>query len=180
MGRKLFVLAMIFVFASFAAYAEDAPKKQENAAAKSTDMEISGKCMLVGTSNFPIVQFTTDDGAKYSLGGAYFDELKRLNNIKIQIRAKKAGNKQDYEHLDVLEFEILDVGKGVKPYFGTIEEKDGQLLLVVKDAGDPFILKSKNKAVMEKLSEGEGSRAWIAGDLNGKELKVKKWRILSK
>ncbi|RJO66651.1 MAG: hypothetical protein C4523_11815 [Myxococcales bacterium] len=185
MRMKWIVFALLLAgLAALPAWAQEAAKTEGKAepAKQSGDAKeqlvLVGKSYLVGASNFPIVEFSAEGGAMYSLGGPRFEELKRLQNIKIKINAVPAGKKLQYNHLDVYDFEILDVGDGIKPFYGTLLVSDGVVKIQLQDAGEPLKL-TGNEKILEKLAEANGGRAWVAGNLEGAALRVQRFRVLT-
>ncbi len=127
---------------------------------------------------------------RYRLTGAYVDELRQLRNITVCVRFlededddddkdEKKGDKLGYEDLNVVDYEIMDVGNGRKPYFGTLAQQEGELFLVVKNIGQGLALHGNSK-VIKVLRAGIGSRAWVVGELDGAKLSVQVFHVLTK
>ncbi len=175
----LLVLFLMAV-ASFAFAGEKAPAGKDEAPAAPVVEEMTGKILLVGTSHFPVIQFTLDSGDKVSLGGEFQNELKRLQKVTLKVKAVAKGNRIGYKHYEVIDFEILDIGKGVKPYFGLLQIQGESVLLKLRDAGD-LIRLTGNSKVLELLKNAaeNGGRAWVTGTMKNNQIKVKKFRILS-
>lgn len=176
-GKRIGLTAIILLGALCAcATAEQATKGTPPA---SDAIELSGVPMLVGNLPFPILQFTTPDGKKYSLAGPLLDELKNLQNVTIKVIARKTGEKdQEWDRLEVLDYDVLDVGKGVKPYLGQIELRGGVAVLVVKGSGQVLTLAGNRKA-LDILARANGGKAWVTGDLSGTTLTIKRFKVLS-
>jgi hypothetical protein len=164
------VLLVLFAIPGFALAQEE----------RAPELDLVGSAQLVGTSHFPVLLFTAEDGKKYSLGGPFYEELKRIERIKIRIFATASGKKQEHPHLSVLRYEILDVGDGVKPFVGSLSEKDGLLILSILDTPVTYALQG-NMKVLGMLKKALGGRVWIAGDVQPDgTLKIRKFGILSK
>lgn len=138
---------------------------------------LTGKCNMVGSANFPILQFSVDKKENYSVSGPYFEELKNLEGIIIKVVANKTDGKQGLSGLEVIEYEILDVGKGVKPFVGVLKVFNNKLSIMIKDT--PIIYElTGNTAVLEKLGNLYNAKVWIAGDETDGKLKIRKYGII--
>ena len=146
--------------------------------AAAESVELVGKCKVVGSANFEFVQLTDENGKLHILTGPYVEEFKRLRNIGIKVFGVKAGKELNLDKIKVYDYEILDVGKGVKPYFGTLREEGDGVRLEIRNAGSGFGL-TGNKKVHKKLVNGVGKRAWVVGEFKENGLRVKKFRILA-
>jgi len=176
-ASALALIMLVFLCAS--ALAQNAGTAPEAQSADASVLKLTGSCRVIGTDQFPVLEFTSSDGKIYSLGGPYYNELLRLYKMTIRIEAKASGKKQALDHLVVFDYEILDTGKGEKPFVGSVEKDGKSLMLKLKDSPQVFTL-SGNKKVLEKLSEGINGKVWIIGDVKGSKLKVRKFNVIKK
>lgn len=178
----LFVLLLALPLSAEGTKAVEETKAAAVKAEKSAGEEVSmtrieGSGELVGSAHFQLFLFTTKSGVKLTLGGPMFAELKKLEGISLRVFARPAGTKQDYQNYEVFDYEILDVGKGVKPFVGSVSEKEGKLILSIKDSPQTYTLLGNSK-VLEKIREGIGGKVWVAGDLRGTEIRVRKFNVI--
>lgn len=173
------VLGLCLLLAGIAV-AQETPPAETPEPQTARELELVGAARLVGSGNFPVLLFAAENGERFSLGGPLFTELTRIENIKIRIWAVREGTKQDHPHLAVVRYEILDVGKGVKPFVGRVIVQDDKLVLSLLDSPKEYTLTGNSK-VLAMLRKVAGGRVWIAGEVQeGNTLRIRKYGILTK
>ncbi len=144
-------------------------------------VEKTGVVGIVGNVPFTKVTFIdSNDSQTYELVGYWRDELARLGGVKVRILAldKSAKTKESNTNskgasaalvmpvLEVLEYEIVDVGGGVKPFVGFLHKDGNKLVLHVSGFPEPIKILARGK-VRKKLETLLGAKVWIAGKLVG-------------
>ena len=149
--------------------------------------EKTGSIGLVGTAPNIRVSFIDDsDNRTYLLTGEWTDELKTLGGVKLALRVipvSSVANQMDPSHLpelQVLEYEIVDVGGGVKPYVGFLHMDNDKLVLHVANFGVPIVIRAPAK-VAATLKNLVGSKLWMTGNLSsGPVLRVTRMNVIKK
>ena len=148
--------------------------------------EKTGSVGLVGTAPNIRVSFIDDaDNKTYLLTGVWTDELKTLGGVKLALRVMPVGgvNQTDpmqLPELQVLEYEIVDVGGGVKPYVGFLHTDNGKLVLHVAGFGVPIVIRAPAK-VTATLKNLVGSKLWMTGKLGaGPVLRLTRMNVIKK
>jgi len=165
--KKAFFVLAVLLFTLSMAYADE----------DGETVTLVGKCYMSGSANFKVLQFSVSKTENYSLSGVYYNELKNLEGITVKILAKPAKDKGSLKGLEVIEYEILDVGKGIKPFVGLLKVFNNKLSLVIKDS--PMIYELiGNSAVLKRLGDLYNGKVWIAGDVEDGKLRIRKYGVI--
>ncbi len=178
MKTKIFALAAL---ALTAAFLTAFPAKAEDKPAPATQSELVVKTGVVGLmGNEPFVKISfIEDGTSqtFELSGYYAAEFKKLGGAKVKITALKPKAAEgvktetisiELEKLTVVEYEIVDVGGGVKPYVGVLLEEGGAFKLLVSGLPEPIKLAPGGEQMSQLLSKNAGAKVWIAGKTSDK------------
>lgn len=147
-------------------------------------LEAAGKVREVsgGIGGQADVILQLDDKSELVLHGrdpADDDELHRLAGVRVKIDGLTGdpllppGN-----HVRVIKYEILDVGRGAPPRVGTMAQLllDGKpRLLFVDDRGRAELLPAQWLPKMERLV---GAKMWIVGSSSGADLTPSRYGVL--
>jgi len=117
----------------------------------------------------------TANGKDTPITGALVDELSHLAGVRVELlgyREKRALRMEGYR--------ILDVGNGVRPLVGILQELPGGGMALGGDSGEPVPL-SLDAATRRHLGPKAGAKIWVSGKklLSG-ELRVARWGLLSR
>jgi|GEM_PF-2258610 len=155
--------------------------------AAETIVEKTGTLGLVGTSPNIYVSFIDESDSKtYILKGVWTGELKTLGGVKVSVRAMDTTPVTgeiaaiQLPQLTVIDYEIVDVGGGTKPFVGFLHMDGKKLLLHVRNFGVPITIRAPAK-IKETLTGLVGSKMWMTGKLKaGPVLRLTRMNVIKK
>ena len=144
-------------------------------AADMSDAAVEGIVRVVGSDPSPQVVLSVGEGmatAQIALVGEYRDELGTLSGVSVAVVGDSVANPQGMpaHAIHVLEYDIVSVNS--EPvYLGVLTQRDGVWWL---DREESFRL-----TLLPSDLEGRvGAKVWIAGPVDGDELRVQSYGIV--
>jgi hypothetical protein len=140
-----------------------------------TDIPIQGVVRIVGNDPSPQVVLSVVEGAstaQIALVGDLRDELGRLSGVEVAVDGDSVANPQGMpaRAIDVRYYDVLSVNSE-PAYLGILENRDGVWWL---DREESLRL----AALPSDLEARDGAKVWIAGPLEGDELRVQSYGIV--
>ncbi len=134
-----------------------------------------GVVRVVGHDPAPQVVLSVGEGAEatqIALVGELRDELGRLSGVEVSISGSDTENPQGIpeQAIDVLDYDVVSVNSA-DAYLGVLELRDGTLWLDRENA-------LKLAVVPHQLENLAGAKVWIAGPVDGDELRVQSFGIV--
>jgi hypothetical protein len=134
-----------------------------------------GVVRVVGADPSTQVVLSVGEGAEAShiaLVGEFHNELGMLSGVEVSIAGSEVPNPQGIpeQAIDVYEYDVISVNSA-PAYLGVLELRDGELWL---DRANALML----TAVPAQLQNMAGAKVWIAGPLNGDELRVQSFGVV--
>lgn len=194
--RLSIVLALGLAFAACSGAEEDEQPQQvgdgdqgrpqpEMRAAENSDDEVPGVpettlegiVRIVGNDPTPQVVLSVNEGAstaQIALVGELRDELGRLSGVRVAVAGDSVANPQGVpaRAVHVTDYDVVSINSE-PAYLGVLENRDGVWWL---ERDEPLIL-----TVLPSDLEGRiGTKLWIAGPLEGKELRVQSYGIVKR
>ncbi len=146
----------------------------ENAADMS-DSAVEGIVRVVGNVPSPQVVLSVGEGAataQIALVGDFRDELGRLSGVGVVVLGDSVANPQGMPvyAIDVVEYDVVSVNSE-PAYLGVLEHRDGVWWLDREEALMLTLLPSA-------LEGSAGAKVWVAGVLEGEELRVQSYGVV--
>ena len=144
-------------------------------AAEISDAAVEGIVRVVGSDPSPQVVLSVGEGmatAQIALVGEYRDELGTLSGVSVAVVGDSVVNPQGMpaHAIDVLEYDVVAVNSA-PAYLGILARRDGVWWL---DREESFRL-----TLLPSDLEGRvGAKVWVAGPVDGDELRVQSYGIV--
>ena len=144
-------------------------------AADMSDAAVEGIVRVVGSDPSPQVVLSVGEGmatAQIALVGEFRDELGTLSGVSVAVVGDSVANPQGMpaHAIDVLEYDVVSVNSA-PAYLGVLTQRDGVWWL---DREESFRL-----TLLPSDLEGRvGAKVWIAGPVDGDELRVQSYGIV--
>lgn len=141
-----------------------------------SNIAVEGLVRVVGNDPSPQVVLSVGEGTattQIALVGTFRDELGRLSGVAVAVVGDSIANPQGMpaHAIDVLEYDIVAVNSA-PAYLGVLAQRDGVWWL---DREDSFRL-----TLMPSDLEGRaGAKVWIAGPVDGDELRVQSYGVVN-
>ncbi len=175
------VVKRILGFYLMAALAACSRSQQEAASAADTspaaiagDTAAQGIIRSIGADPFAqlVIQPRPGHGeGQVAIAGELSGELAQLQGAEVLVRGSVSPNQPPNppRAIEVTSYEIVSVG-GERPYVGTLEERDGVLMLA-----DLVVVGAPHD-----LRDAAGGKVWIAGPVSGGSLRVSLYGIIKR
>jgi hypothetical protein len=136
---------------------------------------VEGIVRVVGNDPSPQVVLSVGEGAatvQIALVGEYRDELGRLSGVAVTVFGDSVANPQGMpaHAIDVLAYDVLSVNSA-PAYLGVLINREGEWWL---DREEPLRL----SLLPSDLDGRVGAKVWVAGPLEGDQLRVQSYGIV--
>jgi len=136
---------------------------------------VLGVVNVVGSDPNPQIVLAVDEGEEteqVALVGALQAELGRLAGVEVSVVGNESANPYGGtgRAIDVIEYDVESVN-GAPAYLGVLETREGELWL---DRDRALMLTS----VPTQLENLAGAKVWIAGPVDGDELRVQSFGVV--
>jgi len=145
-------------------------------AAGAADLSLEGVVQVVGNDPSPQVVLTfSEDGhtTEVALVGEFRQELGMLSGATLSVAGNSVENPQGLPEraIEVTDYDLVSINSQAA-YLGVLENRDGDWWLGRAEA---FRL----TAIPEQLQDKTGAKIWIAGPVDGNELRVQSFGVIS-
>lgn len=142
--------------------------------AASNTLYLTGRVAHVGHQPFIKTVLHTAEPKTYLIAGAMYPELKNLRGATVKVAGTIIGTDPFYNLtiLDVREYQVLTVDKGVKPWIGTLTVNHD--LYLITDQGRKIAL---DGPLVADLIKQKGAKIWVTGTFRLKGLFKRVLRI---
>jgi len=120
---------------------------------------ITGTVKLVGSGPAKTTSLSVSRTEAYDLTGPLAAELKRIPGATVAVTGTISGEGARRK-LAATDYEITDVGGGIRPYVGTLRVEGGFVFLDVPSCGCTRVL--TGKAAL-RFAEDTGAKIWVSG-----------------
>ena len=150
---------------------------------------IEGKVLLTGSAPFcEVVIQDRASGTTYKINGHWTRELKKLHGVIVRVRGAAAEPEAESADSEskvllpiflVIDYEIVDVGSGQKPFVGYLHLNGHGLTLHVRDFARPLRIRTSER-LQEIFSGLVGAKLWVVGELEEGTIKVARFGVITK